>query len=426
MSVLLFIGTAGSFLKGPFYGVAVYYLFAVLRPQYLWEWSLPRDVQWSFFVAIAAIVSSFLWPQKGSRTSWLKPGSVAMLMFGVCVIMSFFFAMDTHVAYKPFVEYLKILIMFFFTIRILKEFSQVQTLYLIVVVCLGYIAYEVNFLYLFDRRMDIYLNGYGGLDNNGAGLMIAMGVPMAYFLWQGYRRWWRWLFLALVPPMLHAVLMTFSRGAMVSLLVATPFLAVRSINRKPMIAAMLCLLMMLPFLAGKEIRERFFTVERYEQDYSARSRFESWKSAIGIAMDYPIFGVGVRNANLLSHKYGSDIEGRTIHSEYFQIAADSGLPAMGFYLAAFFLTWRTLRRFQKDVRGSTSEEGLLAYNLACGIECAIVVFCVGAAFLSLETFELPYLLILIGLQLPSAALEKVTESSAPENPELDNVAEVLA
>ena len=75
---------------------------------------------------------------------------------------------------------------------------------------------------------------------------------------------------------------------------------------------------------------------------------------------------------------------------------------------------------------STSEEGLLAYNLACGIECAIVVFCVGAAFLSLETFELPYLLILIGLQLPSAALEKVTESSAPENPELDNVAEVFA
>ena len=64
---------------------------------------------------------------------------------------------------------------------------------------------KVNF---FQGRLDVYNRGYGGLDNNGAGLMLAMGIPMAVYAWEGVSRWWRWLFIAAVPPMLHAVMMT--------------------------------------------------------------------------------------------------------------------------------------------------------------------------------------------------------------------------
>ncbi len=53
----------------------------------------------------------------------------------------------------------------------------------------------------------------------------------------------------------------------------------------------------------------------------------------------------------------------------------------------------------------TTDDDRLAYNLACGIEGALVVFCVGSVFLSLEIFELPYLLILLGLKLSLVAQE---------------------
>jgi probable O-glycosylation ligase (exosortase A-associated) len=422
MSVLLLIGTVGSFLRGPFYGIAVYYLFAVLRPQYLWEWTLPPNVQWSFFVAIAAIVSSFFYPHKDTGSKSLNTGSTAMLLFAAWVTFSFIFADNHDVAYQPYIEYLKIFIMFFFALRIVSNFSQMKILYVITVISLGYISYELNFLYFFNARLDIYHNGYGGLDNNGAGLMIATGIPMAYFLWQGYRRWWRWLFLALIPLMLHAVLMSYSRGAMISLVVATPLLVMRSVNKKQMIAVLLCLSMLVPFLAGKEIRERFFSVEDYQQDDSAQSRFDSWKAAVKIAVDHPVFGVGVRNANLLTYQYGADMEGRTIHSLYLQIAADSGFPAVGFLLASFFLAWRTSRFFQKQYRHSASQDCVLANNLACGIESALVVFCFGASFLSLETFELPYLLILIGLRLPLSVIKEENPCDTSELSEIENMA----
>ena len=368
-------------------------------------------MQWSFFVAVATIVASFLSQLNGSRSGWLKPGSAAILLLGLWITLSYFFAIDRDVAYQPYIEYLKIFVMFFCSIRIIKEFTQVRIVYVITVICLGYIAYEVNYLYFVNGRMDIFQNGYGGLDNNGAGLMIAMGIPMAFFLWQGCTRWWRWIFMAMVPVMLHAVLMTYSRGAMVSLLIASPLFVIRSTknNRKSMIAVLVCIVLLLPALAGKEIRARFFTVEQYEQDNSAESRFESWKAAFKIALDHPILGVGVRNANLLSQRYGADMEGRTIHSIYLQIAADSGFPALGFYLAIFFIARRTLRRFQKQCRSSISYDHWMAYNMACGLEAAMVVFCVGGAFLSVETFELPYLLILLALQLPiSVPAEEVS------------------
>src|SRR5208282_4025941 len=58
MVALTLLGTVGVFVLDPFYGVAIYYLYAVLRPQYIWEWSLPTNVTWSFYVAICAIVAA--------------------------------------------------------------------------------------------------------------------------------------------------------------------------------------------------------------------------------------------------------------------------------------------------------------------------------------------------------------------------------
>ena len=41
MAAMTLAGTIGVVYR-PFWGVAVYYLFATLRPQYLWQWVLPE------------------------------------------------------------------------------------------------------------------------------------------------------------------------------------------------------------------------------------------------------------------------------------------------------------------------------------------------------------------------------------------------
>lgn len=413
------IGTVGAVAVSPFWGVAVYYLFAVLRPQFIWEWTLPRGVSWSFYVAIATILATMgfrLSPPnarttpegEGERRSPLSGAHRLVLIFGVWIALTFVTAYNRTVSYPFFIEYLKIFVMFTVSSYAIRSVKQLWVLFLIAGVTLGYIAYEVNYLYVSSGGNFIYIYdlGYGGLDNNGAGLMLAMGVPLCYFAWEGITRWWRWVFLALVPFLLHAVLMSYSRGAMVSLIAAIPFYLLRSRRRVQLTLVLLGAAMLVPAMAGEQIRKRFFSIEQHEADESAAGRKRSWEAAWKMAVDHPFFGVGLRNADLLSESYGAG-KLRTIHSQYFQTAADSGLVGLGLYLTALGSVWLNARRARRAAAGRTDLESIRVQAIASGIETAMIVFCVGGAFLSLENFELPYLMLLIGAQLPVVYQRKV-------------------
>jgi probable O-glycosylation ligase (exosortase A-associated) len=425
MVLLTLAGTAGPFFRDPFWGVLIYDLFAVLRPQYMWEWSLPRDVNWSRYVALATLIAlacsnprahspSAEADEDGGRV--LSGAHQWILAFGGCIVLSYLFGPYRNELWTDqlFIDYVKLFTMFVVSAWIVRTVRQVWTLFVMTTLVLIYIAYEMNYLYFVNGYLAIYRRGFGGLDNNGAALMLAMGVPLCVFLWDGLRRWFRWLVLAMVPVIIHAVLMSYSRGAMLSLVVTCPLWLLRSRRRGQLGVIYALVVLMIPYMAGKEIRARFFSIEQHEVDESANSRKQSWAAAIQIASDYPIFGAGLRGANVLSHQYGADMEGRTIHSQYFQIAADNGWVGLGVYLAALFSVWLSVRRARRMLKNRQDEEARRAYAVACGVEGAMAVFCFGAAFLSLEAFELPYLLLFLGAQVPGVRGVQVPSASQAE------------
>ena len=208
MIVITGFGTMGV-LFHPFYGVAVYTLYAVLRPQFMWDWALPPGVAWSRYVAIATILGGIgmalsLLPttrdEEEPKHSGLSASHYLIAIFAVWIAISYVTAYDRDVAEFYFDEYMKIFTMLIVSTIIVRKIDQLWTLYLIATCALAYIAYEVNIKYLTEGRLDIWLNGYGGVDNNGAGLMLAVGVPLSFFAWEGTKRWYRWIYLAFVPP----------------------------------------------------------------------------------------------------------------------------------------------------------------------------------------------------------------------------------
>jgi len=398
------IGTVGSFVAHPYFGVALYYLFAVLRPQFIWEWSLPADIAWSWYAAVAAILATFAWKNgilsfEEEEEPKFNIGHYGMFAFVFWITMTYFTAIHQEVSYPFFIEYLKIFMMFIVASYALNKISYIWHTYIIITLALCYIAYEINYIYLFQGHYTyIYRRGYGGLDNNGAALMLAMGVPLCIYAWDGIRHWSRWLYVAFIPVIIHAVLTSYSRGAMLSLLLSVPIYFFRCKHRMQLLALLLGVALTLPFLAGNEIRARFFSIEQHEVDASANSRKDTWAIAWRMAKEHPIFGFGIRNSNLYTFLYGADMEGRTIHSQYLQIAADSGLVGLAAYLLAlggfFICVFRVLRhaKLRDDI------DSRRAYTIASGTEGAMLVFCIGGAFLSLEHFELPYIMLLLGAQ----------------------------
>lgn len=419
MVVMTLCGTGGVLFAGPFASVAVYYLFAVLRPQYIWLWALPQGVGWSEYVAVAAILGTVaqlvgvLGSADGTPPRRRTFTHAVMVVFGLWITVTYFTAQNREVAWPWLLEYLKLFLMFILGAVAISDIRRVWVVYLIGTSALIYIAWEVNFLYFTQGRIDIAHRGYGGLDNNGAALMLAMGVPLAIYAWEAGTKWWRWIYVAAVPVLLHATLMTYSRGAMLSLLVATPLMIARSQRRWQFFCAAAAIGALVPVLAGQEIRNRFLTVEEYHADASANSRFESWAAAWKIAHDYPVFGAGIRNSNLLSYDYGADEEGRTIHNQYLQTLADSGFPGLLLYGLMLGSVFVSITRTRRSSRGRDDPEWRQARSLLNGLEGSLAVFCVGAFFLSLEVFELPYLVALLAAQLHSIELGRESAVSEP-------------
>jgi probable O-glycosylation ligase (exosortase A-associated) len=414
----------GSFASTPFVGFCTYVAFAVLRPQFMWKWSLEQygPISWSLYVALGTILATVLFgprppaPAPGrlppSRVR-VAPVHVAMFLFGLSLVASYLTARVPTAGDAMVSDYWKMFLMFGVGAVVVRTVGQVWALYLTYALALAYIAYEVNHQYLTLARLNIARDGYGGHDNNGAGMLLAMGVPLCAFAWESTRRWYRWAFALFIPVILHAVLMTYSRGAMVALVVAAPFWILRGRYRKQKIALGVCVLLCIPVLAGQEIRDRFFSVQKFQEDGSANSRFTSWRIGWEIANENPVFGVGIRNSPLMTFGRGADLEGRVIHSQYIQIAADNGYVGLACYLAVVGFAMWDLERVIRAARRRDDPDSVKAYLAAAGFQGAIVTFLVGAVFLSAEAFEPQYWLFLAAAQLRLAYFAAPYPAPAP-------------
>ncbi|MDB5311380.1 MAG: hypothetical protein JWO38_5582 [Gemmataceae bacterium] len=426
------IGCVGSFTHTAFVGLCVYILYAVLRPQFMWKWSLPDGVNWSLYVALATIAATILFgPRAPGPVAGRWPAGpvvltrlhVLFLLFGVWIGISYLQAIRPEAGDFHMEEYAKLYVMFIVGIVAIRTVGQVWAIYLVYALSLAYISYEINFLYFVNGYLGIVRNGYGGHDNNGAGMLLAMGVPLCAFAWEAYRGWYRWAFALFIPVIMHAVLMTYSRGAMVSLIVAAPFWILRGRYRRQKVALGLVILAMVPFMAGPQIRERFFSVNDYKKDEAAQSRLTSWLIGIRIANEHPVFGVGVRNSPLLTYDYGADMPGRVIHSQYIQLAADNGWIGLFLYLGVVGCALWDLQRVIRTAHGRPDPDSVRAYLAAAGLQGALVTFLVGATFLSCEAFEPQYYLFLAATQLrliylsaPAPAGWVVPPAPAPRDP----------
>jgi probable O-glycosylation ligase (exosortase A-associated) len=194
-------------------------------------------------------------------------------------------------------------------------------------------------------------------------------------------------------------MLSFSRGGMLSLCVAAIFVWARTRHKWFLSAVYIAAFLFVLATAGKELQDRFFSITKAEADESAQSRLTTWGIAIQLANDRPLFGVGIRNSVLFTHQMGADREGRAIHSQYLQTAADSGWVALALYLGLLVSIFLGLRQVRKFLRQYDDPETLKVKSLASALECALILFCFGAIFLSLEHFEMPYILMLLAVQL---------------------------
>lgn len=415
LTAMTILGAIGA-LQTPFWGVLLYYTLAVLRPQYLWDWALDGNVRWSLMAALIALGSFWLHLSRMIKRSGFNSMISLFILYGLLVMLSTITAVNPQLAQNWAIEYAKIIVIAVVASLVIEHFWQVKLLALMMLLMLGYIAWEINFLYFFQGgRLNIFHYGYGGLDNNGAGLLLAMGIPFAYcfalspakVIW----RWWPLAAAALGLLMMHAVMMTFSRGAMLAAAVGICWVLIHHRPRWQSAGAAVALVLALSVMAGPQIQARFSSTSNYKTDASAQSRFDSWAAAWHIAWENPLLGKGIRNSNQYTFNYGADHQGRTIHNQYLQIAADTGIPAASLYLFMLgFGMWNfrcarvmcreAIEEAPDDLDINRIQQVHHADRICLACQGSLVIFIFDGMFLSLEMFEIPWLLLVMAGVLP--------------------------
>jgi O-antigen ligase len=416
LTYLLTAGGAGLALFNPFVGVCIFWFFDIVRPQYMFAWAgLQGD--FSQIVAIAAIVG---WMLKRFGNWRLGNGKLMfglLLANGAWVLLSALLAPNHDVALQFVTEYAKRTLMFTIAITTADSLRRVEQLAWVVTGSAGYLAYELNMRYLGGSN-EAHWRGYGGMDNNCLAISMVTCLGVAVFLGLYARPWWQKA-VALVCAALigHTVLLTFSRGGMLGMIVAGAA-AVAIVPKRPRyllpIAASGIIMVS---LAGIEVRQRFLTSFEEQRDFSAQSRVELWLDCLAVIRAYPMFGAGPGHFPLIAEEFGWP-QGKEAHSLWLQHAAEVGTIGATFLLLFYLMSIKRLWPFAR-IGGSNDDERWVHYA-ACMVVTSLTGFLVSAQFVSLVGLESPMYVAAIAIAtLRHAAVSRArvsqTVAPAPSN-----------
>jgi probable O-glycosylation ligase (exosortase A-associated) len=380
-------------LFNPFYGLLIYVCFSIIRPEALWFYSVPHG-NYSRTVAIALLIG---WTLRGFG-NWdfgrAKLVVYSLLAYFGWSVIGAAFSPNTDVGFT-FVENLaKIVLPFLVGITTVESLKQVRQLAWTIALSQGFVAYEMNMSY-FGGFNQIQELGFGGMDNNSIAISIVTCLGLAFFLGLGTTSLTaKAAAYAATAFMGHAILLTFSRGAMLATIafgLATFWL----IPKQPKTLLLFAVIAATgASLAGPALLNRYastFAGEE-ERDSSAQSRLDLWRDCTDVALKNPILGCGPDHWVLIAHTYGWP-RGKEAHSLWFQQWAEQGFIGI-FILLMFYATclWRLwpLTRAAHFVADPWATVGArMIFAALCG-------FFVSSQFVSLEGLETPYYVVLIG------------------------------
>jgi O-antigen ligase len=260
------------------------------------------------------------------------------------------------------------------------------------------------------------------VDNNGVAIAMDSCIGLAFFLGLSAERWWQKALAVLCAVlMVHVVLMSFSRGGMLALIVmaGVAFLLVPKSARHYALFAAAVLIGLR--LAGPQVSERFQTIfsPAEGRDQSSQGRLDLWRDCLDCIARHPVFGVGPDNWGQVAPEYGWPL-GKQAHTLWLQVAAELGLPGL-LFLVLFY--GRCVGRLWVYVRPWTPVADPWVRHFARMVIASIVGFAVSAQFVSLAGLEAPYYIVLIGAGTLKLASLPLADATGQEAPDADGAAE---
>ncbi|PTR09443.1 putative O-glycosylation ligase (exosortase A-associated) [Nitrosospira sp. Nsp5] len=428
--VLIVFGSLPYIFKRPYIGVLMWVWISVMNP-HTQAWGFATSFPFAAIIAGVTMVSLVF--TRESKKLPLIPAIWVFIAFVFWMNVTTIFAIYPDLVYGQWNKVMKIMLMTFVTLMLIKTKQHIQLLVLIVVISLGYYGVKGGVFTIIGGGVDRVWGPEGTFieGNNEIALALVMTIPLMHYLQMIFRSSWvrHGLTVAIVLCAI-AALGSYSRGALLALAAMGAFLWLKS--RQKFSLGFLMMMVVPPLLAfmPEQWTERMDTINNYEEDGSVQGRFNAWWMAFNLAKDRPFVGGGFEVATReLFSLYAPNVLDlpRAAHSIYFQALGEHGFVGLGLYLLLGFLTWRTGTWIVRNTKNL--EEYKWAYSLATLIQVCLIGFATGGAFLSLLYFDVPYYLMaamvatrmLVEKELKEKASSVIIEKGKGAQPQFGNL-----
>jgi O-antigen ligase len=228
-------------------------------------------------------------------------------------------------------------------------------------------------------------------NTNDMALFVVTILPIALAFFFGSRsKVGKIIFASLSAVMLASIVLSYSRGAFLGLVVVLIFFTVklRQRNRLGIIAGILVLSIAFSFVAPGNYGIRLLSifVPALDPVQSADLRRAELFRSLYTALRHPFFGIGMGNyINQVS------LRGYVTHNAYTEVAAEMGLAALTCYTMFIVTPLRKLGQMVRETFDQRSSSRL--YYLALGLEASLIAYMVSSFFLSVAYLWYVYYLV---------------------------------
>jgi len=409
VAIIILIGLRYSF-KGPFYILLFYLWIAYFRPDTWLHWNWVTPIWLSFIVGLSLVITTLF---SGAK---LRGGFGPLLLasFLVVALTSSLLSPAPAVSWLSFWEMVRISLVCYAIIVHVNTEERLRGVLMAIAFSLGFEGTKQGWATLILSPGVANNNLFEFLgDNNGVAIGMLMIVPLFTALARtSSSRLERWIERFFVVGVLYRAISTYSRGGFLASLVLGAHYLVRS-KLKPaaVIGTILVIALIVPALP-EEFWARMNTIntatvgtddlstsEKYTEDFSSAGRIHFWQVAWEMAVDRPLVGVGLHAYNVVYNQYdfsnGAFGRGRSVHSSWMGMMAETGFIGFGIFVTLFIYGLTTASRARRVAKRNPDLWRLAAY--AGAIEGALVVFCLGGAFITFQYNELVWHLFAIAI-----------------------------
>jgi O-antigen ligase len=278
--------------------------------------------------------------------SWFH---VCVLLFLVWAGASTLWSIDSEATQTRFLTYLQLAVLVWLIWEVAWSQQRIRALLGAYVLGVSVAAVATVYDYLAGAYAAGYPGRFTGLDvnPNELGVTLAIGLPMAWYLnlSQRHRRF-AWLWQLYLPLAITAILLTASRGAFLTMLVALAIIPatqgrLRLRTKVALSALAVGSLVAAAIVVPETTLERLQTTrEDIETGYFG-NRGQIWRAGLDVAWEHPLVGVGAGT-------FGAAVEPSlnfqwSSHNVFLGILVEDGVVGLCLFLAVIAAAFAAVR-----------------------------------------------------------------------------------